>query len=60
MTDLTGLYDVCISSLFQVVYHPPEGLERATATLQVLQREERRLRQAERQLRPAELSQQQP
>ena len=60
MTDLTGLYDLCISSLFQVVYHPPEGLERATAALHVLRQEERQLRRAERQALLAESSQHKP
>ena len=60
MTDLTGLYDLCISSLFQVVFHPPEGLERATAALRALRRDEPRLRRAERQALLAESSQQEP
>ena len=38
--DLTVLYDFCMSSLFQVVYPHPEGIERAMVAL-------RELRQAE-------------
>ena len=59
-SDLTGLYDVCISLLFQVVYPPPEGLERAMAALDVLRQEERQLRRAERQALLAESSQHKP
>ena len=52
-SDLTGLYDVCLSSLIQVVYPRPEGLERAAATLHELRRGENQLRRAERQALPA-------
>ena len=59
-TGLTALYDLCISSLFQVVFHPPEGFERGTAALRALRRDEPRLRRAERQALLAESSQQEP
>ena len=51
-TDLTGLYDFCLLSLFQVVYPAPEGQERATDALRTLRRHESRLRaELRRQLR---------
>ena len=52
--DLTVLYDFCMSSLFQVVYPHPEGIERATVALRELRRAEPRLLRAERRLRRAE------
>ena len=52
--DLTQLYDLCISSLFQVVYPRPEELESAQVSLTELRRYEPRLRRAERRLRRAE------
>ena len=55
-SDLTGLYDLCLCSLFQVVYPHPEGLERAAAALQELWRGETQMRRAERQALPAQVS----
>ena len=52
--DVTVLYDFCMSSLFQVVYHHPEGIERAIVALRELRRAEPRLLRAERRLRRAE------
>ena len=47
---LTQLYDLCISSLFQVVYPRPEELESAQVSLTELRQYELRLRRAERRL----------
>ena len=55
-SDLTGLYDFCLGSLFQVVYPHPEGLERAAAALHELRRGETQMRRAERQALPAQVS----
>ena len=52
---LTQLYDLCISSLFQVVYPRPEELESAQVSLTELPRYEPRLRRAERRLQRPEL-----
>ena len=51
--DLTQLYDLCISSLFQIVYPRPESLERTRVAWGKLRRGEPRLLRAERRLRRA-------
>ena len=58
--DLTQLYDLCICSLFRVVYHRREEAETALAALDQLRQYEPRLRRAERQARLAESSQHMP
>ena len=58
--DLTQLYDLCICSLFRVVYHRREEAETALASLDELRRYEGRLRRAEREARRAESSQHMP
>ena len=59
--DLTQLYDLCICSLFRVVYHRREEAETALrSTLDELRRYEGRWRRAEREARRAESSQHMP
>ena len=58
--DLTQLYDLCICSLFRVVYHRREEAKTALASLDELRRYEGRLRRAEREARRAESSQHMP
>ena len=52
-SDLTGLYDLCISHLFDVVYYPhPARRHWGREILEELRRSEERLRRAERQALP--------
>ena len=52
-SDLTGLYDICIVNLFDVVYYPhPARRHWGGDILEELRRSEERLRRAERQALP--------
>ena len=58
--DLTQLYDLCICSLFRVVWPRREEAETELASLDELRRNEGRLRRADREARRAESSQHMP